>query len=161
MSEVAELIELVAARAETIPTAESLTAGMLASRIADVSGASRVLLGGVVSYATALKQAVLEVPEQVVVEHGVVSEACAVAMAEGARRLLGSTWVLSTTGVAGPERQDGKPVGTVWIAAAGPERTVTRRLELAGSRAEIRSATCAEAVAFLTGILQREETTLG
>ena len=75
--------------------------------------------------------------------------------------MLGSTWVLSTTGVAGPERQDGKPVGTVWIAAAGPERTVTRRLELAGSRAEIRSATCAEAVAFLTGILQREETTLG
>jgi len=69
---------------------------------------------------------------------------------------MGSTWALSTTGVAGPDRQEDHPPGTVWIAAAGPAGVTTQLLALDGSRSEIRAATCQEAVSLLAGILHRE-----
>lgn len=156
-----DLLERCAATRRTIATAESLTGGLLGARITDVPGASRAYRGGVVSYATDVKVSVLGVPDDLVAEHGVVSEACARAMAEGVRRLLEASYGVATTGVAGPDEQEGHPAGTVWIAVAGPGRTHARRLGLSGDRRAVREATCAEAVALLADVLQREEPGLG
>ncbi len=123
-------------------------------------GASRSFVGGVVSYATRVKVSVLDVPPDVVERHGVVSEECAAAMARGVRRRLEATWGVATTGVAGPDGQDGLPVGTVWVAVAGPERPRARLLALTGDRREIREATCEAALALLQDLL-REEPGLG
>lgn len=138
-------------------TAESLTGGQVASRLTAVPGASRCFLGGVVAYATQVKQQVLGVPESVVRQHGVVSEPCAVAMAEGVRDLMGATFGLSTTGVAGPDRQEGKPPGTVWIAVAGPARTRTSVLDLPGSRAQVQQGAVEAVVALLDDVVRSEE----
>lgn len=147
-------------RGESVATAESLTGGMLASRITDIPGASRVFAGGVVAYATEAKVEVLGVDRQVVREHGVVSAECAGGMAEGVRRKFGTTWGLSTTGVAGPDPQEGHPAGTVWIALAGPGGTTSRLLDLRGARHEVREQTCAAALALLLATLREEETGL-
>lgn len=136
-------------RSLTVAVAESLTGGDLAARLTAAPGASATVLGGVVSYATVVKQRVLGVPQHVVSDHGVVSAACAEAMAGGVRRLLGADWALSTTGVAGPEEQEGKPVGTVFLGVAGPTSLRSVELALAGDRRSIREQTCAEAMKAL------------
>ena len=156
-----DLLERCAATHRTLATAESLTGGMLGARITDVPGSSRAYRGGVVSYATDVKVSVLGVPEGLVAEHGVVSEACARAMAEGVRGLLEASYGVATTGVAGPDEQEGHPAGTVWIAVAGPGATHARRLALAGDRRAVREATCAAAISLLADVLQREEPGLG
>ena len=156
-----DLLERCATTHRTLATAESLTGGMLGARITDVPGSSRAYRGGVVSYATDVKVAVLGVPEGLVAEHGVVSEACARAMAQGVRGLLEASYGVATTGVAGPDEQEGHPAGTVWIAVAGPGGTQARRLALAGDRRAVREATCAEAISLLADVLQREEPGLG
>ncbi|RYB92156.1 CinA family protein [Nocardioides oleivorans] len=148
-----EILDSLARRGETVATAESLTGGLLAARLTDVPGASRSFVGGVVSYATRVKISALDVPASVVEQHGVVSEECAAAMATGVRRRLDATWGLATTGVAGPDPQDGQPVGTVWVAVAGPSSVETRLLALSGDRAAIREATCAEVLSVLAAIL--------
>ena len=99
---------LLRAGGHTVATAESLTGGRLAVHFTDTPGASATYLGGVVTYATELKSSVLDVPSDVIEEHGVVSAACARAMASGVRELTGSTFGVSTTGVAGPDEQEGK-----------------------------------------------------
>ncbi|NYE38711.1 PncC family amidohydrolase [Nocardioides cavernae] len=164
----ARLLEVLAERGETVATAESLTGGMLASALTDVAGASRSFVGGVVSYATRIKVEVLGVPPDVVEAHGVVSRECAEAMAAGVRDRLGATWGLATTGVAGPDEQDGRPVGTVWVAAAGPSAVEARLLALGGDRTAIREGACAEVLSLVVGILvpegqvvRREEWGLG
>ena len=97
----------------SLGVAESVTGGLVSGRLTSIPGASQVLRGSVVSYASAVKHDVLGVP------HGpVVSEAAAIAMAEGVRRLLGTDIGLSLTGVAGPSEQDGQPVGTLWVGLA-------------------------------------------
>ncbi len=149
----ARVLEVLAERAETLATAESLTGGMLASGLTDVPGASRSFVGGVVSYATRTKVEVLGVPSGLVEAHGVVSRACAEAMATGVRDRLGATWGLATTGVAGPDTQDGHPVGTVWVAAAGPSTVEARLLALRGDRTAIREGACAEVLSLIVGIL--------
>lgn len=141
-SAAARVLDALAARGETLATAESLTGGLLAARLTDVPGASRSFVGGVVSYATRVKVAVLNVPDELVAEHGVVSEACALAMAHGVRDRLDATWGLATTGVAGPDAQEGRAVGTVWVAVAGPTGSTADLLDLTGDRAAIRRATC-------------------
>ncbi|SEC98036.1 nicotinamide-nucleotide amidase [Nocardioides exalbidus] len=148
-----EILDELARRGETVATAESLTGGLLASMLTDVPGASRSFVGGVVSYATRVKISALDVPAEVVDAHGVVSEECAAAMATGVCRRLDATWGLATTGVAGPDPQDGKPVGTVWVAVAGPGSVETRLLALAGDRRAIREATCAEVLSVLGDVL--------
>jgi PncC family amidohydrolase len=156
-----DLLERLAVTGRTVATAESLTGGLLGSRVTDVPGASRAYRGGVVAYATEVKQSLLGVPGRLVDEHGVVSEQCARAMAEGVRDLLHASYGVATTGVAGPDPQEGHPAGTVWIAVAGPDGTQARRLTLPGGRREVREATCAEAVALLAAVLPREEPGLG
>ncbi|MEW1955903.1 nicotinamide-nucleotide amidohydrolase family protein [Terrabacter sp. NPDC080008] len=137
----ARLVALLTGSGETVACAESLTAGLVSATIADTPGASVVLLGGVVAYAARVKTLLLDVPAELVARVGTVDPAVAVAMAEGVCRRLGSTWGLATTGVAGPGPSEGKPAGTVHVAVAGPRGTVTRPLELNGTRAQIRSAT--------------------
>jgi len=145
----ARVLEALAGRGETLATAESLTGGLLSARLTDVPGASRSFVGGVVSYATRVKVSVLGVPPGVVEEHGVVSEECALAMAHGVRDRLDATWGLATTGVAGPDQQEGRAVGTVWVAIAGPAAPTARLLSLGGDRAAIRQASCVAALELL------------
>jgi PncC family amidohydrolase len=158
------VLDALVARGETLATAESLTGGLLASGLTDVPGASRCFVGGVVSYATRVKVTVLDVPEDVVDRHGVISEECATAMALGVRDRLGATYGVATTGVAGPDLQDGKLAGTVWLAVAGPEGISTRLLTLSGDRRRIREGAADAALELvaevLGGILPREETPL-
>ena len=137
----------------TVATAESLTGGRLATLFTALPGSSATYVGGVVTYATAAKISVLGVPAELVDEHGVVSEACARAMAEGARSLLGATYAVSTTGVAGPDRQEGKPVGTVYVGVAGPDGTAVTRLALDGDREGIQLAAVAAGVSAVASIL--------
>ena len=145
----------------TLATAESLTGGRLAAALTAVPGASATYRGGVVAYASEVKVDLLGVPREVVETVGVVSAECAAAMAQGVRRLVGATYGVATTGVAGPTEQEGKPVGTVYVAVAGPADGVTVALELSGSRERIVEQTCQEALAALvSAITPTEETPL-
>lgn len=136
-------------RAEVVACAESLTGGELAAALSRAPGASATFLGGVVSYATAVKRALLGVTSE-----RVVSAACAEQMAAGVRSLLGADWALATTGVAGPNRQEDQPVGTVYVGLAGPDGVRATELRLDGGRAEIRSRSCAEALRLLLAAIQ-------
>lgn len=157
----ATTLDLLSARGATLASAESLTGGQLAAQITAVPGASRSFLGGVVSYATQVKVSVLGVPQSVVDECGVISGECAEAMARGAVRLVGATHAVSTTGVAGPDLQEGQSVGTVFVAVAHPGGVETRRLALSGDRATIQVSAVQEALVLLIDVLRREELGLG
>jgi nicotinamide-nucleotide amidase len=131
-------------RGETVACAESLTGGELAALLSATPGASSTFVGGVVSYATEVKRTVLGVTAP-----RVVSADCAVQMASGVRTLLGTDWALSTTGVAGPDRQEDQAVGTVYVGMAGPRGTRAALFLLDGDRTSIRSAACAAALDLL------------
>lgn len=152
---------LLRAGGHTVATAESLTGGQLAVRFTETPGASETYLGGVVTYATELKQSFLGVPDEVVERHGVVSAECAKAMASGVKAHTGASYGVATTGVAGPTEQEGKPVGTVFVGIAGPGLLEAVALELSGDRRAITARTCDEALSALAGILRREEPGLG
>jgi nicotinamide-nucleotide amidase len=126
-------------RRETMATAESLTGGLVAATVVEIPGVSAVYRGGLVVYATELKHLLAGVPEDLLTERGPVDPDVALALAEGARQRCGADWGLATTGVAGPEPQDGKPVGLVYVAVAGPDGTTVRELKLEGNRADIRT----------------------
>ncbi|MGO4256350.1 CinA family protein [Marmoricola sp. RAF53] len=132
------------ARGETVACAESLTGGGLADLLSGTPGASATFLGGVVSYATEVKRDLLGVTAA-----QVVSADCAAQMATGVRKLLGADWAVSTTGVAGPEKQDDRPVGTVYVGVAGPLGVQVHRLALTGDRTAIRAQACAAAIGEL------------
>ncbi len=112
---------------KTLSAAESCTGGKISSLVTSVPGASEYYLGSVTSYAVAVKESVLGVPENTVNEYGVVSSEVAAAMAEGVRKVTGSTYSVSTTGLAGPSGDERNPVGTVWIGVSGPHGTKTVR----------------------------------
>lgn len=123
----------------TIATAESLTGGRVCALLTTVPGSSSVVLGGVVSYSTELKSAVLGVSEDVLREQGAIAADTALQMAQGVCRLTGSSIGVATTGVAGPDPSEGKPVGTVFVAVAvGESWGRVRALTLHGSREQIR-----------------------
>lgn len=144
-SEIAAAVhQQLLARGETVACAESLTGGGLADLLSGTPGASATFVGGVVSYATRIKRAVLGVTAS-----QVVSADCASQMAVGVRDLLGADWALSTTGVAGPEKQDDKPVGTVYVGLAGPRGVQVHRLSLSGDRAAIRTGASRSAIEAL------------
>ena len=127
---------------ETLAVAESCTAGMISARLTRQAGASDVFLGGVVSYANEVKEALLGVPRPVMVEFGAVSEPVARHMAEGARITLGASIGVGITGVAGPGGgTEEKPVGTVWLAVAGPRGIVSETACFSGDRHAVRERT--------------------
>jgi|HubBroStandDraft_5_1064220.scaffolds.fasta_scaffold213744_2 nicotinamide-nucleotide amidase len=149
-------IGLLIARGETVAVAESLTGGLVAAALSSVPGASAALRGGVVAYAADLKAALLGVPADLLERHGTVHAAVAEAMAAGARDRLGATAAVATTGVAGPDPSEGKPVGMVFIAVARPAGTISRRLALTGDRAAIRAATVDSALDLLIAATREE-----
>ncbi len=154
--------DLLKERGETVATAESLTGGQLAALLTAAPGASETFLGGVVSYATDVKVEVLGVDPGIVERHGVVSAECARAMAQGVRSLMRSTYAVSTTGVAGPDEQEGKEPGTVYVGVAGPGGDTALALDLVGDRSTIQDRTCQEALSALADtILREEETAVG
>jgi nicotinamide-nucleotide amidase len=157
----AEALVLLDASDATLATAESLTGGRLAGAVTGVPGASARYLGGFVTYATELKESLLAVPHALVETYGVVSPECAGAMAAGCRDATGATYTLATTGVAGPDRQEGKPVGTVYVGIAGPDGVTTLTMELVGDRSQVQERACREALSALCGILRREQPLLG
>lgn len=157
-----DLLTRLRERGATLAVAESLTGGRLAAAVTAVPGASAVFRGGVVAYASDVKMSVLGVPAEQVAEHGVVSAECAAAMAMGARALLGATFAVSTTGVAGPALQEGKPAGTVFVGLAGPDGAVhTERLDLAGDRSAITDQTTVAALELLARFVPGEDPGLG
>lgn len=120
----------------TLSTAESCTGGMVAHEITSISGSSKYFLGSVVSYANEVKTNILGVSEATLQQYGAVSEQTAIEMAEGVRKLLGTDFAISTTGIAGPDGGSAeKPVGTVWIACASAGETQTQLLKLMNIRA--------------------------
>jgi nicotinamide-nucleotide amidase len=135
----AKIGRLLVTAKRTLGCAESVTGGLVGGRITTVAGSSDYYLGGVISYATEAKSAVLGVDRDMLAEFGPVSEAVAGAMAEGVRRLLGASVGLATTGVAGPTEQGGQPVGTLCLGVADADGTVTRKLRAPGDRAQIRA----------------------
>ncbi len=128
MTIAAGLVAALTARSLTIATAESLTGGLVCAALTEVPGASAVVRGGVVAYATDLKAVVLGVDPDLLAAGGAVQEEVARQMALGVCRLLGAAVGVATTGVAGPDPQDGRPVGTVFVAVArgGEARVVSR-----------------------------------
>lgn len=142
-------------RGETLAAVESLTGGLLSAMIVEIPGVSAVFRGGLVVYATDLKARLAGVPEPLLAERGPVDPAVAGALAAGGRERLGADWALATTGVAGPDPQDGKPVGLVYVAVAGPSVARIRELRLTGDRASIRAAAARAALALLTDSLPR------
>ena len=116
--------DMLIAKGQTLAAAESCTGGALSAKFTAMSGASEYFLGGVVSYSNEVKNQVLGVSAEDLEKYGAVSEPVARQMAEGVRRVCGTTWGVSTTGIAGPTGgTPDKPVGTVWMAVAGPNGT--------------------------------------
>ena len=116
------LIDSLKRHGATVSAAESCTGGLASALLTERPGSSSFMLGAVTSYAASAKENVLGVPASLIDEHGTVSYECAEAMAEGVRRIMGSDYSFSITGVAGPDEDEGKPVGTVYIGFAGKGR---------------------------------------
>ncbi|TDB70147.1 CinA family protein [Micromonospora sp. KC721] len=155
-SPAAAAVHLLHERGETLATVESLTGGLLSASIVEIAGVSGVYRGGLVTYATELKSQLAGVPEGLLAERGPVDPDVAVALAEGGRRRCGGDWGLATTGVAGPKPQDGKPVGLVYVAVAGPIGSAVRQLDLDGGREHIRSAAVIEGLRLLVECIRAD-----
>lgn len=142
----------------TLGAAESCTGGRVASAVTAVAGCSDVFMGSVVSYSNAAKMSILGVEKETLAEYGAVSEATVRQMAAGARCALGCDCAVATSGIAGPGGgSPGKPVGTVWIAAATPSATRTQLLHLPGDREAIAGAAAARALMLLINMLNDNE----
>ncbi|WP_037913844.1 CinA family protein [Actinacidiphila yeochonensis] len=155
MSAAEAALRLLWDRQATVAVAESLTGGLVAAELASVPGASRAFRGSVTAYATELKHELLDVDAGLLAARGAVDPEVARQMAQGVRRRLRADWGLATTGVAGPDPQDGQPVGTVFVAVAGPDRSEVRELLLAGDRSVIRGGSAEAVLELLTAELRR------
>jgi nicotinamide-nucleotide amidase len=138
-----------------VACAESLTGGALGARLTDVPGASLWFAGSAVVYTNEAKRQVLGVPAEVLEGPGAVSEECAREMARGARRLFEADLAVSLTGVAGPDEQEGKPPGTVWIAVCDAERGEAGKLVAPGDREGVRRWAVQSALIMLRRHLMR------
>lgn len=145
----ADLVARLRAAGKTVAVAESLTGGLVAAALTDIPGASVVVRGGVLAYATDVKAHVLGVNEVLLAQVGAVDADVAEQMASGVRSLMGATYGLATTGVAGPDRVDGKPVGTVYVAVVGPGSSRVKALSLSGDRGDIRADSVLAALTLL------------
>jgi nicotinamide-nucleotide amidase len=143
---VADVVGLLRARGQTVATAESLTAGLVAAALTTVPGASVVVRGGLVVYATDLKASLAGVPTELLDRHGAVHPDVALALATGARRACGADWGVGLTGVAGPDPQDGVAPGRVYFCLAGFAHPTGYTLDLPGDRDAVRAATVRAAI---------------
>lgn len=156
------LIAELTVRGQTVAVAESLTGGLVVSELVEVPGASKVVHGGVVAYATPVKASLLGVSAELLAAEGAVHPEVARQMASGVRTALAvdgrpATWGISTTGVAGPDPQDGKPVGTVFVGIASESGAEAWELRLDGDREAIRHTTVSELLSRLRGAVERGE----
>ena len=158
---VARILQGLEAKGLKLAVAESLTGGLLAASIVDTPGASKVFLGGVVAYETSVKAGLLDVPAELLNRVGAVDPEVAQAMAYGVRKSFAeatrcsieSVVGIATTGVAGPDHQDGKPVGLVYIAISGLGDPDAIKLQLSGDRQGIRAGVVDEALEQLASRL--------
>lgn len=140
-----------------LATAESCTGGGVAARVTSVSGSSEYFLGGIVAYSNDAKQALLGVSPETLATRGAVSAECAREMAEGARRAFGAEFAVSTTGIAGPGgATNRKPVGLVYIALAGPDKTSVEEFHFPGGRAVVTDAATEAALLMLWRGIERQ-----
>jgi len=147
----ADLVELLRQRGWTLAVAESFTAGLVCSSIADVPGCSDVFTGGVVAYNPSVKASVLDVT---CLDAGLVSSEVALAMAAGVRHFLGSSVGIATTGAAGPASLDGAEAGSVWVAVETPERSASEFHHFTGDRRSVREQGALAAVALALVLVQ-------
>jgi PncC family amidohydrolase len=151
------LQHLAVARGLTIGTAESCTGGLVGHAITTIPGSSAYYVGGIISYADAVKTGLLEVPRSTIERHGAVSAQTAVAMAEGARQRLACDLAVSVTGVAGPDGgTESKPVGLTYIAVAGAVGHSVQRHAWEGDRAENQVLSAAAALEMLIAAVTAE-----
>lgn len=156
---IGRVLEEMAQRRMTLAVAESLTGGLVCSRIVEVPGASRVLRGGVVAYANAVKARVCGVDPALLADQGPVDPEVVQTMAMRTAQMMGADVGIGTTGVAGPDPQGGKPVGTVFIAVVtpGPGLDLVRGFNFAGDREQIRERTVAETFRMLCEVVRGGE----
>ena len=141
----------------SVAVAESCTGGLMLGRLTDRPGSSAYVRGGIVAYANDVKVGVAGVPAELIERHGAVSEEVALALAQGARKVLGADIGIGVTGVAGPGGgTEEKPVGTVWLALVRPGGQITRRADQRGSRADIRERSTTSAMHLLRRLLLGE-----
>ncbi|MDA3800478.1 MAG: CinA family protein [Kiritimatiellae bacterium] len=135
----AALCSKLAEAEQTVSTAESCTGGLVGSFITSVPGSSEIYLGGVISYCNDIKEKLLGVDSNLLIQHGAVSEQVALAMADGCRLKFGSTYAVSVTGIAGPGgATESKSVGLVYIALSSASKTICEKYQFKGSREEVR-----------------------
>jgi len=148
------LVDALRRRGLTVAFCESLTAGLAAATLADTPGASSVLRGGLITYATDLKYTLAGVPEGA----DPVDGDTAIAMARGARERCGADWGVALTGVAGPDPQGPHAVGEVWLGFAGPGGVDKQKLQLSGDRRQIREQAVAAALQGLSTRVEQNDT---
>ena len=153
MSDAADVVDALRRHGLTIAVAESLTGGLLVAELVSVPGASAVVRGGVVAYATDLKAALLGVDTALLDAVGAIHPDVAEQMAAGVRSRLGADIGVATTGAAGPDPQDGHAPGEVWLGFAIGDRVISVGLALGGDRAAIRGDTVSESLSRLRQLL--------
>ena len=149
MVQAADLVARLTDAGQTVAVAESLTGGLVTATLTEVPGASIVVRGGVLAYATDVKAQVLGVDADLLARVGAVDADVAEQMAGRVRSLMAATYGLATTGVAGPDPADGKRVGTVYVAVAGPGSSRVKSLSLSGDRGSIRTQSVFAVLALL------------
>ena len=153
---VAALIDALADAGETVAVAESLTGGLVCSTLVHPAGASRVVVGGSLVYSTDVKASVLGVDQGLLAERGAVDALVALQMAAQVRSTFGSTIGVATTGLAGPDPQDGIAVGTVFVALVSDRIETVEECHFTGTRDEIRLAAVNAAITLLENSLRTE-----
>ena len=146
-----EIVRLLKEKKITVATGESLTGGLLAGTIVNVNGASTVFQGGLVTYTNEMKHRLLGVKRRTLREFGAVSRETVCEMARGVSKRTGADFSIATTGLAGPEPDEGKPVGLVYIGCYDRKKRILRvkELHLTGNRQQIREKTIKEAFCLL------------
>ena len=135
-----DIITILGKNNKTLFTAESCTAGLVSASLADIPGASKVLLGGIVSYNNSIKESILNVNSTILEKYGAGSFECAIAMVKGALQISQADYVISITGIAGPEGGTlEKPIGTVYTAILSQDGGWSQKFLLEGNREEIRT----------------------
>ena len=137
----------------TLSCAESLTGGLIAASVVDIPGASKVFRGGLVTYCDEAKHSLLKVPEETLEKYGAISEETAREMAAGAAAALKTDMAVSSTGNAGPDADEGKPVGLAFVGIFYKGNVQAFRLQLSGTRAEIRRQVASRAAEFALEVL--------
>ena len=151
------LVETLKNKSMTITTAESCTGGMVASSIVNISGASDIFKEGYITYSNEAKERILGVKHETLEKYKAVSAETAAQMAEGAVRISKADISVSVTGVAGPSREDDKPVGLVYIGCCYKGETHVKECDLSGDRYTIRCQSTKEALKFVLDIIKTNQ----